>query len=200
MTQQPTLEKFLNDVKNHELTIHQNDGVDRHLIFKNPNDCNQHFNITTFPNYLVITGDMGSLVFSRQYDMFDFFRSDDLSINPSYWGEKIESTSWEAKNASVLEFDIEKVKESAREYLNDFLADNDLSNEDEGKLLVEFRRKILCSENEFEIREAVNDFDCCGFDFSEFWGCEQRVFTYRYIWLCYAIVWGIKKFDELNKE
>jgi len=43
----PTLERFLDDVKNHQLTIVQNDGVYRHLTFKNPNDCNQYFNITT---------------------------------------------------------------------------------------------------------------------------------------------------------
>ena len=196
---QPTLQQFLNDVKNHELTIHHNNGLFRHLTFQEHGTNDKHFNITTFPGYLIITGELGALVFSRCEDMFRFFRSDDLSINPSYWGEKIESTSYEAKDASFLEFDIEKVKETAREYLNDFLADNDLSNEDEGKLLDEFRRKILCSENEFEIREAVNDFDCYGFDFSEFWGCEQRAFTYRYIWLCYAIVWGIKKFDEVSQ-
>ena len=67
-----TLEQFLDDVKNHELTIHQNNGVYRHLTFKNADDCHQSFNITTFPNHLVITGDMGTLVFSRLYDMFNF--------------------------------------------------------------------------------------------------------------------------------
>ena len=55
---QPTLEQFLDDVKHHEIKVHQNNGVYRHLTFANPNDCNQHFNITTFPNHLVITGDM----------------------------------------------------------------------------------------------------------------------------------------------
>ena len=33
---QPTLEYFLDNVKNHELTIHQNNGVYRHLEFKKP--------------------------------------------------------------------------------------------------------------------------------------------------------------------
>ena len=106
----PTLEQFLEDVKNHELTIVKNDGVFRHLKFSNPNDCNQYFNITTSPNYLVITGDMGSLVFSRLYDMFDFFRSDDLKINPDYWAEKIQSTSHEAQIASYSKFDLEQAK------------------------------------------------------------------------------------------
>ena len=80
------------------------------------------------------------------------------------------------------------------------MTDNELSNEDEGKLRDEFRRKILCSKNELEIREAVNNFNCNGFDFDEFWEKDYRTCRYDYIWLCYAIVWGIKKFDELNKE
>lgn len=196
---QPTLEQFLNDVKNHELTIHQNDGVDRHLIFKNPNDCNQHFNITTFPNYLVITGDMGSLVFSRQYDMFDFFRSDDLKINPDYWSERIHSTSYQGKIESYSEFDIDEVKRCAQEDLDDFIRDNELSGEDEYNLLEELQ-SILRAEDEYEIVEAIRNFDCNGFDFVDFWERDYRKYRYHYIWLCYAIVWGIKKFDDATSE
>lgn len=196
---QPTLEQFLNDVKNHELTIHQNDGVDRHLIFKNPNDCNQHFNITTFPNYLVITGDMGSLVFSRQYDMFDFFRSDDLKINPDYWSERIHSTSYQGKIESYSEFDIDEVKRCAQEDLDDFIRDNELSGEDEYNLLEELQ-SILRAEDEYEIVEAIRNFDCNGFDFADFWERDYRKYRYHYIWLCYAIVWGIKKFDDATSE
>ena len=200
MTQQPTLEKFLNDVKNHELTIHQNNGVDRHLIFKNPNDCNQHFNITTFPNYLVITGDMGSLVFSRQYDMFDFFRSDDLKINPDYWSEKIRSTTYEAQIASYSKFDLEQAKKNAQEYLNTYLEYNDdLSEEDRASLLEDFEWEILRSENEYEIVEAIRNFNFKGFGFDEFHMNDCRVYANSYIWLCYAIVWGIKKFDEVSQ-
>ena len=196
---QPTLEQFLNDVKNHELTIHQNDGVDRHLIFKNPNDCNQHFNITTFPNYLVITGDMGSLVFSRQYDMFDFFRSDDLKINPDYWSERIHSTSYQGKIESYSEFDIDEVKRCAQEDLDDFIRDNELSGEDEYNLLEELQ-SILRAEDEYEIVEAIRNFDCNGFDFVDFWERDYRKYRYHYIWLCYTIVWGIKKFDDATSE
>lgn len=72
----PTLEGFLNDVKNHELTIHKDDGVYRHITLRNSETNAFYFNVTTFPNYLVITGDMGSLTFSRVEDMFMFFRND----------------------------------------------------------------------------------------------------------------------------
>lgn len=199
----PTLERFLDAVKNHELTIHQNNGVYRHLTFKNPDGYSQYFNITTFPHHLVITSHMGSLIFStRSSDMFRFFRSDDddLKINPDYWAEKIQSTSWRAKDASFSEFDIDKIKEYAQEYLDDFLKDNILSKFDKDELIEKFDWKILKSEDEYEIIEKIRNFNCNGFNFVEFSEDDFRVHTYTYIWLCYAIVWGIKKFDEVSQE
>ena len=196
---QPTLEYFLDNVKNHELTIHQNNGVYRHLAFKNPDGYNRYFNITTFPDYLIITGDMGALVFSRLHDMFDFFRSDDLKINPYYWSEKIQSTSWDARIESYSEFDLEQAKKNAQEDLNTYLEYNDyLLEEDRASLLEDFEWEILRSEDEYEIVEAIRNFNFKGFKFDEFHWDGCRVYTYSYIWLCYAIVWGIKKFDELN--
>lgn len=191
------LERFLNDVKNHQLTIHQNNGVYRHLTFKNPESTHYYFNITTYPEYLVITGDMGSLIFSRLTDMFNFFRSDDLRINPSYWSEKIESTGYDAKLASYSEFDIDIVEKNAQEDLNNHLDENDtLSSYDRYELTMEFDEKIMCASDEWEIVEAIRNFNCNGFKFVDFWESDPRKYLSRYIWLCYAIVWGIKKFDE----
>ena len=197
---QPTLEYFLDNVKNHEIKVHQNNGVYRHLTFANPNDCDKYFNITTFPNHLVITGDMGTLVFSRLYDMFNFFRSDDLRINPDYWSEKIQSTTHEAQIASYSKFDLEQAKKNAQEYLNTYLEDNDdLSEEDRTLLLEDFELEILRSEDEYEIVEAISNFNFKDFEFDEFRMDDCSVYTYSYIWLCYAIVWGIKKFDEASQ-
>ena len=180
---QPTLEQFLDDVKNHQLTISQNDCVYRHLEFKNPKHHNHYFSISTLPNYLLITGYMGTLVFSSNlYDTFDFFRSDNLKIYPDYWAEKIQSTSHEAQIASYSKFDLEQAKKSAQEDLNTYLEDNDdLSEEDRASLLEDFEWEILHSEDEYEIVEAIRNFNFKGFNFDEFdWdGC--RVYTYSYI-------------------
>ena len=197
---QPTLEQFLADVKNHELTIIQNDGVYRQLTFNKPGDYDQYFNITTLPSYLIITGDMGSLVFSRQYDMFNFFRSENLSINLSRWAEDIRTTSWDARIESYSEFDTDKVKVNAKIYLNKYIQNNNLSEDDKEDLLEAFKFEILYSEDEHEIVEAIRNFSFKGFEFVDFWEGYYRKYRYHYIWLCYAIVWGIKKFDELNEE
>ncbi|MFQ0991366.1 hypothetical protein [Gilliamella apicola] len=194
-----TLEQFLDDVKHHELTIHQNNGVYRHLTFKNADDCHQSFNITTFPNHLVITGDMGTLVFSRLYDMFNFFRSDDLRINPDYWAEKIESTSYEVGIDSYSKLDMDEIKALAQEYLDDFIRDNELSEDDESVLRLKLETSVLSAEYEHEIIDRIINFGCYGFDFEDFGWEDCREYRRNYIWLCYAIVWGIKKFDELNK-
>ena len=197
----PTLEQFLEDVKNHELTICQNDCVYRHLEFKNPKHHNHYFSISTLPNYLLITGYMGTLVFSRQYDMFDFFRSDDLKINPYHWSRQIQSTTQRAAEASFLEFDLNKIIEYAQEKLNHFLESNELSEVDKEELLEEFDRKILsCSGDEFEIVGEIKNFNCHSFKFIDFLEDDYTEYTYGYIWLCYAIVWGIKKFDEVTQE
>lgn len=51
--------------------------------------------------YLCYTGDMGTYVFQRLTDMFEFFRTDreykkrnggKLAVNLSYWGEKLQAT------------------------------------------------------------------------------------------------------------
>ena len=197
---QPTLEQFLDDVKHHELTIHQNNGVDRHLTLEKSGGCYHSFKITTFPHYLVITGNMGALIFSQShYDLFDFFRNDDLKINPDHWSEKIESTSYEAKINSYSEFDIDETKKGASEYLDDYLKYIALSKEDKENLIVEFNRKILCAEDEWDLVGAIRNFDLNGFDFVDFHEDDYRKYRYEYIWLCYAIVWGIKKFDEASQ-
>lgn len=205
---QPTLEKFLNDVKNNELTIRQNNGVYRHLEFKKPDNSNPYFNITTFPNHLVITAYINglsyALVLSKRYDMFDYFRDyfrdGNLKVFPELWSEKIKSTSNEAKIASCSEFNIDKVKKLAKDDLREYLKNQKVSKADRDALNEKFESEILNAEDEYEIVAAIRNFYFNDFEFVDFWGRGYRKYRYEYIWLCYAIVWGIKKFDELNKE
>lgn len=75
-THSPTEADFLRDVAQHEMTILHDAGEFRHIQFKKPGSSSFSFTITTFPGYLVMTGDIGSWVFTRLRDMFEFFRSD----------------------------------------------------------------------------------------------------------------------------
>lgn len=69
-------QRFLNDVANHEMIIIRDDGVNRHVRFKRPNSSCMYFDLITWPGHLCYTGDMGSYVFRRLEDMFEFFRTD----------------------------------------------------------------------------------------------------------------------------
>src|SRR3972149_10753581 len=87
---------FLDDVENHQMTIVRDDNthiLGRHLRFSKPGTVCMSFDLITWPGHLCITGDMGTYVFRRLPDMFEFFRTksnedDKISVNLDYWAEK----------------------------------------------------------------------------------------------------------------
>jgi hypothetical protein len=100
MTLQQQESEFLNDVASHRMIVIRNDGVNRHIRFKRPQSGTFWLDLITWPGTLCIDGDMGTYVFRRLEDMFEFFRTDrtcgekdgrTLFINPGYWGEKLQS-------------------------------------------------------------------------------------------------------------
>jgi len=69
-------ESFLRDVAEHAMLLIRDDGVSRHVRFAQPGTGCMHFDLITWPGYLCYTGDMGTYVFQRLTDMFEFFRTD----------------------------------------------------------------------------------------------------------------------------
>ena len=83
---------FLSDVVEHRMKVHMDNGVYRHLEFSKPGTNCYRFDITTWPGYLCVTGDMGTWTFSRLRDMFEFFGGAfEHGINTGYWSEKFEA-------------------------------------------------------------------------------------------------------------
>jgi hypothetical protein len=195
---QKLLKQFLDDVKTHELTVNLDQGVYRDLTVKNPNTVVMHYNITTRPGYLMITGDMGSFIFNRTEDMFSFFRSElPYQINPGYWGEKV-------KSGVIREFDIGTANSSLQELLTDYLNGLDLSDADDrskSKQALDAVNNFI-SENqgssEFDFWANINYWDeneAGGLDLSDFFEYPTTKATFNYIWCCYAIVHAIKLYD-----
>ena len=89
---QLTPDTFLQDVAQHQIHVIRDDGVYRHVRFKRPDTYCSHFDLITWPGHLCYTGDMGTYVFTRLRDMFDFFRRPDNEkwhrIDRRYWAEK----------------------------------------------------------------------------------------------------------------
>jgi hypothetical protein len=107
------VEEFIKDVSQHKMQILRDDGLYRHIRFKRENTSCYYFDLITWPGALCYTGDMGTFVFSRIPDMFEFFRTDgekgaDLRINPGYWSEKLLAVDGGRHSASPMEFDPHK--------------------------------------------------------------------------------------------
>lgn len=141
-----TFERFTKDVELHQLTVLKDDGLYRHLKVAKPNSNAMHYNITTWPGYLCISGDMGCFTFYRLTDMFEFFRSTPGSINPTYWEEKVQAGAGHSgANAITSEPDFDAYETRLKEYLAEFVESLDPEDESEAQRIE-------------EATDAVNDF------------------------------------------
>lgn len=201
-----TDEEFLREVTNHGIEIVADSEMNRHIIFKNPESSNCWFELITWPGTLCINGDCGTYVFSRLRDMFQFFRQKNgeqlISINPHYWGEKLQSVDI---RSGFVEFDSDAFIERVKEHFDSF-AESNLGIDDQNDLWDLIEVDVLSySDSENEAYLAVQDFSYevgdRTFEFTDFLDCGgTETYTSRYLWCLYAIVWGIKKYDEYKLE
>lgn len=199
--------RFLSDVANHEMIIIRDDGVNRHIRFKRPGTSCMHFDLITWPGYLCYTGDMGTYVFCRLEDMFEFFRTDrndynhnknGLSINPGYWGEKLEAVD---KDSGFKQYSHEKFHSIVNETVEDHIINNELSDDDAQTLRDAVALEVLTiDDTEHDAHQALRDFDHHnGFTFSDSWEWDLKDYSYRFMWCCYALAWGVQKYDEAKE-
>ena len=197
---------FLEDIKNHEMSVLRNDGLSRHLRFKRPNSAAYFFDLITWNGHLCITGDMGTYVFSRIDDMFEFFRVNEdyakhhserkLFINTGYWGEKLLSIS---RNGGYEEFSPESFKECINKDFEEWEFED---KKQKAEVWEDIERDILSCIHDGDVRayDAVNGFKSdYGHEFIDFWEHSFTEFTFHYIWCLYAIVYGISLYDEIAK-
>lgn len=197
---QPTQAQFDNDVATGRMEILRDDGLYRHLRFRFSGGGFRWFDIVTWPDRLVITGDCETYTFSRLTDMFEFFRSGGVRINPSYWQEKIldgrcraRSFDWDRFRAAALaEFDQRKadaggedLRAAARQDLEDAL---DAAEPDEWGAVDLLRSYRYCPD----VYSGKPYFE---FDLSD-GAPDGKGWDYHYIWCCRAIAWAIRQYDE----
>lgn len=218
MTQTCTEERFLRDVRDHKMVIARDDGVHRHLIFKRPNSKIMYFELLTWPDKLCYSGDMGTFVFERLEDMFEFFRTDrihrspregdGLAINPGYWSEKLVSICKREGGPSV--FDAAAFQHHIKEAYDDWVAENKPDADDADREMAEFLEKsnrlwsalnedvlTQCDDGEVRARDAATLFhhEETSFRISDVWEWRCERYTYEYLWCCYAIAWGVLQYD-----
>lgn len=122
-----TEKNFLEDVRNHGMIVRRDDGVYRHISFSAPDTSNQAFELVTWPGVLCYHGDMGTYVFTRIRDMFQFFRKrentlirdgESLHINPHYWGEKLVATD---RSDGTKTYDPDLARKRVMEYVEEYI-------------------------------------------------------------------------------
>lgn len=202
-----TLERFTKDTAEHQLKIHRDDGLFRHLTVKKPNSSCMHYNITTWPGYLCMSGDMGCFVFSRLPDMFQFFRGKPGEINPYYWQEKLQSgAGFEGARAISEEFDGEAYDQRMDQYLADFIEDLDPNDTDEAEQIVAATEAVSDFKNfrensEWDVVSRIHNWDpsdAGGLELDDFFEGQLDKFKFNYIWCCYAIVHAIALYDAMK--
>ncbi len=209
-----TEESFMKDVANHEMRIIRDDGLYRHIRFKRVGTWCTHFDLITWPGYLCYTGDMGTYVFQRLDDMFEFFRMNrnhmrpkdgkTLAINLGYWAEKVEAKD---RHGDLKEFSEEMFN---RAVVGDLVAwlrsrRDQTTKEDRRELWCAVMNEVIGADGDsggYRKQAAAHDFshhvnDRVGdFYFQDFWDNNVEDYTHRFVWCCYALAWGIQKYDD----
>jgi len=202
--------RFLRDVSEHKMIVKMDNGTYRHLVFKKPESSEYRFELITWPGYLTYVGDMGDFTFSRLDDMFQFFRTDKqqpvsgqtLFINTDYWAEKCVSVD---KADGIKEYSPSLFREVIQEWIDQIIhdhSDNPHIEQYSAWLKQEVNEELLCyaDDGEAEVRRLVDNFEIElegeKLTISDFWETTLTEKTFRFIWCCYAIAWGIAQYDK----
>lgn len=203
-----TEEQALKDLAEHKMQVIRDDGVHRHIRFKRPQSGTYWFDLITWPGTLCIDGDMGTFVFRRIEDMFEFFRSDreyalrkgsKLAINPSYWGEKIQAT---CKSGGHKEFSKERFRDAVKHEFDSWVEMQEPEDDVKAELWEELEQRVLPHADDGYTRavdaaiEFEPDDEAVLFEMVDFWDHRLEDYTYHFIWCCYAIAWGIQQYDD----
>jgi hypothetical protein len=191
-------ERFERETADHEMTVLLDQGLYRHVRFSAKGSLDW-FDLITWPYNLIVNGSHGSYHFCRfgpdTEDMFVLFRDSGCGrdINPEYWAEKVragevESWSetkfrdWLAKTAADLETRYPGIAEAVNAQV--------LHSDEHSTEYEETARYAL----------ACFDYDGVRLRIPEPWEQETQGLTFedfdgKYLWQCFAIVWGIARWD-----
>ena len=208
----PTEQAFLKDVQNHVIEIFRDDGVNRHIRFRKPGTMCMHFDLITWPGYLCYTGDMGTYVFQRLEDMFEFFRRGNkdklFQIDFRYWAEKLQAVDSSCGKGSATEFSKERFTAVINDYrlrwIRDAKADGCLNKAFRRELWQAVEDEVLSGydDDEHEMYRRANEFSWQPlphhptYSFNDLWDHRFTEYTHHFTWCCYALAWSINKYDE----
>lgn len=203
----PTKDQFLKDISEHQMQILKNDGVYRHIRFAMPDSQVMHFDLITYPNHLVYSGDMGSYIFKRSEDMFFwFFRDNSSWFNPGYRAEKLVGTSVYGDGHSVFcaKHFCETLKETVQEQLVELKESEELDDDvlENLEASIEELYDDLLGESEAALAYEIFDRFSRNTKHLDLEDAFEGAFryTFHFIWALYAIEWGVLQYFEKSAQ
>lgn len=203
---------FAKAIENHVIEVLRDDcGVNRHIRFRRPGTMCMHFDLVTWPGHLCYTGDMGTFVFRRLHDMFEFFRiPKERPIDYRYWAEKLLAVDASGGKGSATEFSYARFTAVIKEYLHRWIREDrgyyNLDKNDRRDLYNIVLEEVLDGEeDEHYAFQRAHDFRWVPlrqknnrrvYAFNDLWDYQFTEYTHSFTWCCEAIAWGIRKFDE----
>lgn len=195
-----TTSQFLAEIAQHQMHVLRDDGVYRHIRFKRPGTMCMHFDLITWPGYLCYTGDMGTFVFTRLLDMFQFFRRDagerQYRIDFRYWAEKVEASD---KGDGVERFSEERFRADVRNFFEEATENaNKWTEESKAELWRRIEDEVfyaLEDNGEHGAWVALREFDHDKQSFFQDWERSCREYSHRFLWCCHALAWAISVYD-----
>ena len=179
------------------LTLH------RHLFAQRKGTRVCSFGIVTWPGYLAFYGDMGTFVFTRLTDMFEFFRGDvNGSIDLRYWAEKCEAADSRTRGDGIEEYSAKVFRESVEYQFKQVWEGHE--GPDREAAFERLNDEVLShSDDEHYSLRAAYEFSDKGPDPEGYrWQlCDGDMvshmdYTYRFVWCCCALRWAIDRYDR----
>lgn len=202
---QQEFERFQRDVAEHAVSVLRDDGLYRHLRCRRGDSYTYGFDVITWPGYLCYTGDMGSFVFARIPDMFEFFRGRRKAVvDRRYLAEKAVAVD---KPDGIRAYSEDLFKAAVKADFDSFVEGDGLTPEQAADLWRQIEDDVLsCGDDRHghDAVEAAMTFrwvpEQLGLTqgrevFPFFYEHRLEEFTTRFWWCCYAVPWAIEQYD-----
>lgn len=173
-------------------------GLYRHIRFGQLGEVSW-FDLITWPNRLVITGDLGDYTFAHVGDLLDMFETTSHGyINPGYWATLLRATGHPAREVSETKV-IEHV-------VHDFWKRREPTIGRNRALFQAIRDEILDRVGHGDERELLANFEHYDmttrtfFTFPDAAGWDLDDWSVHYLRACWAIVWGIRRYRRATTQ
>lgn len=172
------------------MQVLHDDGLYRHLRFRNPDRGEYWYDLITTPGTLTITGDMGDFLFRREEDMFGFFGRRNTTIDAHYWAQKVVA-------GTTHEFDADLYKQNLTQVFFDVI--DDLSNKDGDDLWADIEWLLLSAESTESAHVAMSEWSDSRMSLEDSFEIEVTSLSTTFLWCCWAIVAGIARYTDAQQ-